>query len=124
MLKHLRQRIVLALQESTLVILASSGPAGLEISPCECRSEGLRLLLLIPGTSEHLVNIELNPQVAITQDHWRLAGKAKPVQNQQCFQAGYGKKLLQVLPSRFEFLAQDTNQVVETIDIDEDDRRD
>lgn len=123
MLKHLRQRIVQVLQESKVVALASSGPAGLEISPCECWSEGIRLFVLIPSTSEHLVNIELNPQVAITQDHWRLVGTAKPAQNQTHFQAGerYGKKPLEVHPSRFEFMAQDSNQVVETIDIGEDD---
>lgn len=103
--------------------LASNGPAGLEISPCEYRLEGQRLFLLIPGTSEHLVNIELNPQVAITLDHWRLVGIASAVNDQKFYQAGEGcfENLLEVLPSRFEFLTPDTNQVIETIDIAEED---
>jgi hypothetical protein len=123
MLEHLRRRIMEALQEYNTVTLATSGPAGLEISPCESRADGLNLILLVPTTSEHLVNIETEPQVAITQDHWRLTGKATPTRNSALVTEAEVSQLmaLEVHPCRFEFLTQVTHQVVETIDIYEDD---
>ncbi len=123
MLEHLRRRIVEALREEKTVNLATHGPAGLEISPCEARSDGLTLFLLIPATSEHLVNIEANPEVAITQDHWRLTGTAiSPCDSLLCPETEQsGLTRMVVCASRFEFLAKDTLQVMETIDIGEDD---
>ena len=119
MLAHLRRRIVEALRQQKTVMLASCGPAGLEIGPCEARADGLRLILLIPATSEHLVNIEENPEVAITQDHWRLSGIATAARDHPlCPEAEQsGLAPLIVRPCRFEFLTQDTHQVAETIDI-------
>jgi hypothetical protein len=123
MLEHLRRRIVEALQEENTVNLATSGPAGLEISPCEVRSDELTLFLLIPATSEHFVNIEANPDIAITQDHWRLTGTATPQgADIVCPETERSGLIpLMVRPLRFEFLTHDTHQVVETIDFSEDD---
>jgi hypothetical protein len=118
MLEHLRQRIVTTLQAQSTVNLATNGPAGLEISPCESRADGLELILLIPATSEHLVNIEADPTVAVTQDHWRLTGvviddcdKPEGMNGLSLFAQ------VRVHPSRFEFLTPDTHQVIETIDV-------
>lgn len=123
MLEHLRQRVVDALQQESTVTLATSGPAGLEISPCESKRNGLNLILLIPATSEHWVNIEAQPLVAVTQDHWRLTGTAMlPYDTTILSEAVTAElKALEVHPLRFEFLTQNTHQVVETIDIGDDD---
>jgi hypothetical protein len=35
------------------------------------------LYLLIPATSDHLYNLEHEPQVVLTTDHWQLRGSVK-----------------------------------------------
>ena len=59
MLNHLRAKAEQAFSAARSVILASSGPAGLQADSVLCRSEGLCLYLLVPRTSDQLLNLEV-----------------------------------------------------------------
>lgn len=123
MLVHLRTRIIEKLSRAEIVMLATSGPAGVQISACPARPVGLRLYILLSVTSEHLVNLEHNPDAAIIQDLWRLSGTAAPFELASPFSETEARwhRVVEVRPRRFEFLASDAVQVLETIDVEETD---
>jgi hypothetical protein len=123
MLSHLKQRIVEALAKTSSATLATSGPAGLQISLCPYRTDDLRLFVLLPSQSEHLVNLEAKPEIAVTADSWRLFGsahRAEPDCMPQSWQTGKSAWLdvIVITPSRFEFVEPGDANVRETIDVD------
>lgn len=81
MLDKLRDRATQTLAESGLCTLATTGPAGLQASMVPCASQGIILYLLVPDTSDHLFNLESEPEVAVTAENWRLRGAAEIVQD-------------------------------------------
>lgn len=126
MLAHIRARILEKLVEAGSVMLASSGTAGIQISACPARPVGLRLYLLIPAMSDHLLNLEQDPIVTITSDLWRLNGLAR-LRGTPCpftdVEARW-HRVVEIRPSLFEFLSEDGQQVAETIDVEESDLAD
>jgi hypothetical protein len=79
MLDHFRQRAADTLAGPKSATLATSGPGGLQADAFPCQAVGLRLYLLVPRTSEHLVNLEGDPSVVVTAEGWRLRGEARVV---------------------------------------------
>jgi hypothetical protein len=39
-------------------------------------ASGVQLYLLLPSTSDHLLNLEHDPSVAVTTDGWQVLGRA------------------------------------------------
>jgi hypothetical protein len=76
MIQPLRERAEQAFSEASTLLLASSGPAGLQCEPVNCLAEGLRLYLLVPRSSDQLLNLEQSPQVLLTTEHWQLRASA------------------------------------------------
>ena len=76
MLDYARQRAAEALRIPRSVVLATSGPAGMQVGEYPCESVGLRLYLLLPQTSDHLFNLENNPAVSLLASAWELKGEA------------------------------------------------
>lgn len=81
MLDKLRDRAAQILAETNLCTLATTGPAGLQASMVRCAGRGITLYLLVPNTSDHLFNLESDPEVAATTETWRLRGTADLVQD-------------------------------------------
>jgi hypothetical protein len=77
MLDYARQRAGEALKTSTRAVLATSGPAGLQISEVACQAVGVALYLWVPRTSDHLFNLEQDPHVTLLSAGWEVRGKAK-----------------------------------------------
>lgn len=77
MLEHLRRRIAAALADTHTVTLATFGPADLQASTLPCEADEMRLFVLVPRTSDQLFNLENNPSVVATADHWELRGHAR-----------------------------------------------
>lgn len=77
MLDHLYTAITAAIMPVQRATLATSGPAGLLAHVLPCVADGVRLFLLLPQTSDHLLNIEASPTVAIATDAWRMLGNAR-----------------------------------------------
>jgi len=80
MLNHLRQHIATTLAAVRSATLATSGPAGLQAQVVPCVASGIQLYLLLPRTSDHLLNIEHDPAVVVvTTAEWQVFGRAQIV---------------------------------------------
>ena len=79
MLDKLRQQAMEILAENESCILSTTGPAQLQASVVHLAVYDNRLYLLIQATSDHLFNLEHEPAVVLTTQHWQLRGTAVPV---------------------------------------------
>lgn len=77
MLDHLRQRIAAALAPARAATLATGGPAGLQADLLPCAASDLLLYLLLPRTSDHLLNLEADSLVVVTAADWQMRGRAR-----------------------------------------------
>ncbi len=58
------------------MILASSGPAGVQVSEVKYEARGLELYLLVPQTSDHIFNLEADPCVTLLTPLVEIKGNA------------------------------------------------
>lgn len=122
MLDRLRDRAAQILAETDLCTLATTGPAGLQASMVQCAGRGIALYLLVPDTSDHLFNLETEPEVAVTTETWQLHGTADLVQDsaglfstEQC----QWHTLVRITPVRLHILpSSGPANYAETIDFD------
>lgn len=77
MLDYARQRAIEALKIPRKAVLATSGPAGVQVSELPCEALELELYLLVPQTSDHLFNLENVSTVSLLTDIWDLKGEAQ-----------------------------------------------
>jgi hypothetical protein len=77
MLDHLRQKAVQTLASVRFVILSSCGPADIQSSRVSCTAQDLILYVLVPHSSDQLLNLEQNPRVVAATDEWDLHGTAR-----------------------------------------------
>ena len=73
---YARQHAIEALSQPRRVVLATSGPAGVQAGEFPCEAKGLALYLLLPRTSDHLFNLEHNATASLLSAGWELNGKA------------------------------------------------
>lgn len=92
MLNYARQRAIDALKIPRKAVLATNGPAGLQAGEFPCQAAGLSVYLLLPGTSDHLFNLEHDPHVALLTAGWELKGKAQRI---TAGEMDYGSSLMQ-----------------------------
>jgi hypothetical protein len=126
MLDHLRKQVTDALAQASQVSLTTGGIAGLQTSVLKCESSGLRLYTLMPQTSDHLVNIEHNPECVAVTDRWELRGTARRVALSEypglalahAPDAKWGA-LIEIQPKRLQIARQAGISDATTIDIDE-----
>jgi len=124
MLEHLRQRVIKVLASVQAVTLTSSGAAGLQASHLPCEAVETELFVLVPRASDHLFNIETQPEVMIIDDTWNLRGQARlvptpdlPPELRQHPQAKWSTALV-IHPTRLNVLSLETGNPIETIDLD------
>ena len=79
MLDYARQRIRETLRIARKVVLATSGPAGVQAGEFRCEALELNLYLLVPRTSDHLFDLEHNSTVTLVTSNWQLKGEAKVI---------------------------------------------
>jgi hypothetical protein len=79
MLDYARQHAIEALKIPRKAVLATIGPAGLQASEVPCEAIGLNLYLLVPGTSDHLFNLEYGSSVTVLTAGWELKGEAQVI---------------------------------------------
>lgn len=123
MLDKLRDRTTQLLAETDLCTLATSGPAGLQASMVHCAGRGITLYLLVPDTSDHLFNLESEPEVVVTAETWYLHGIAEPVRGStDVFSAEQGQwhTVVRITPVRLHILPGQggAGNYAETIDFD------
>ncbi|MCE7988411.1 MAG: hypothetical protein DYG89_45215 [Caldilinea sp. CFX5] len=122
MLDRLRERATQILAATQLCTLATTGPAGIQASMTPCVAQGTTLYLLAPDTSEHLFNLEVAPEVAVTTEHWHLHGTAVITQEGAALFAAEQRQwhtAIRVTPLRLHILPDsDMGTHAETIDFD------
>jgi hypothetical protein len=79
MLDYARQHAIEALNRPQIVVLATSGPAGVQAGEFPCEAQGLVIYLLLPRTSDHLFNLEHDSSATLLAEGWELTGEAQIV---------------------------------------------
>ena len=123
MLNHLRQRVTETLSTARTATLSTHGAAGIQANVFPCESVDLGLYLLVPRTSDHLFNLEHNPEVVVTTETWQVRGTA-------CIAQEYPPELgllqqpgaawcevLAVRPARIQIEPRNGSGYAETIDV-------
>lgn len=127
MLTHIRRRIEAALAPVRWITLASSGPAGVQASRLPCEARRTRLYVLLPATSDHLFNLESQPEVVLVEETWQIEGRARILPADQrpagLFEAhlpeALGDLVIEVQPDRFTFVRPGQWGASETLDLGE-----
>lgn len=127
MLDHLRQRVMEALASVQTATLSTYGEAALQATLLPCEAIDLQLYLLLPATSDHLLNLESHPNIVVTTPDWQLRGTAVCLD-----QASYPphlslwqrpeaqwSRLLEVRPSQLNIRRPNGWGFSETIDIED-----
>jgi hypothetical protein len=81
MLNHLQRRLISVLAEPAQATLATGGPAGVQACVVRYVVAGPRLLLLVPATSEHLINIAATDVAIVASMHWHIHGRARVLEH-------------------------------------------
>jgi len=126
MLNHLRQHIAATLASAQSATLATSGPAGLQAQVAACAANGIQLYLLLPRTSDQLLNLEHNRAVVVTTAEWQLYGRARVVATtegaaaQQLLEApdAAWSVVVEVQPTRVSIAQREGWGAAETIDLE------
>jgi hypothetical protein len=125
MLAHLRRQVVQTIAGTRTVALSTSGPAGLQSSRLPCEASDIELYVLVPRVSDHLFNLETQPDVAVVNETWNLNGQARVVTRAVCPsklaqrpEAAWSD-VIRIHPTRLTLLCKETGNPVETIDVDE-----
>ena len=125
MLDYARQRAIEALRLPHKVVLATSGPAGVQAGEFPCEAIGLNLYLLVPQTSDQLFNLEQDPKVTLLAAGWEMKGKAQTISpDTAVLELGLLREagaqwcvLVRVHPCQLQIRRQDGWGYLETIDL-------
>ncbi len=123
MLDYARERAREVLKIPRTAVLATDGPAGLQLSELPCQALGLAVYLLLPPTSDHAFNLERSPAVTLLAATWELKGIARIVVGEKVDlellrqPESEWSVLVQVAPSRIHILGDRGWGNVETIDL-------
>jgi hypothetical protein len=123
MLDKLRDRATQISAETLFCTLATTGPAGIQASMVHCAGRGTTLYVLVPDTSDHLFNLEIESEVAVTAETWHLRGTADIIQDRNdVFSADQSQwhTVVRVTPVRLHILPAKGGPAnyAETIDFD------
>jgi hypothetical protein len=126
MLDHLKQRVARILASTEKATLSTSGPAGIQARIFPCEAVEVCLYLLVPGTSDHLLNLEQNPFAVVSTPGWQLRGTARALPQQGVpadlqlprSPAGTGCVLVEIRASQLQIYRRNGWGFSETIDID------
>jgi hypothetical protein len=126
MLNHLRQHVAATLQGARSATLATTGPAGLLAHVVPCAANDIQLYLLLPRTSDHLLNLEHEPSVVVTTAEWQVRGRARVLSAMEWpsspalaqVPGARWSVLIEVTPTRVEIAQREGWGAAETIDLE------
>ncbi len=123
MLDYARERARQVLKIPRTAVLATNGPAGLQLSELPCEARGLEIYLLLPQTSDHAFNLEHNPAITLLTTAWEMQGKARVAGREETDlellrrPEGEWSVLVQITPSRIHIFGKRGWGNAETIDL-------
>jgi hypothetical protein len=113
---HLQQRIEALFHQHERVTLATCGAAGPQISLVTARANGLTLVLFVPHTSDHLFNLEQQPELVLLTPTWKLHGRGVAAPEHPIAPPHAWQTAVRVVPVRLHILNDDSQNSVETLD--------
>ena len=127
MLDHLRHLVIEALASVRAATLSTYGPAELQATLLPCESVELRLYMLLPATSDHVLNLHERSEVVVTAPGWQLRGTAAIAESGSYPQEmellrkpeAQWSRLVEVRPAILHIRRRQGWGYKETIDIDE-----
>jgi hypothetical protein len=125
MLDYVRQHAIEVLKIPRRAVLATSGPAGVQVSEFPCEALGLELYLVVPQTSDHLFNLEHVSTVTVLTTQWELKGEVQIISSITMDLAlnilrepeAKWSMLVRVRPCKLQILKEEGWGNLETIDI-------
>lgn len=125
MLDYARERAVEVLKNSSIAVLATYGPAGLQASEFPCEARDLTLYLLVPWTSNQLFNLEFDPSVTLLSAEWELKGRAETISHNTLEQdllllreaGAEWCALLRVIPNKIQIRKENGWGYAETLEL-------
>jgi hypothetical protein len=113
---HLRKQVDQLLSKFQRVILVSCGPAGPHASHVVSELHDGCLILQIQRTSDHLFNLELQPDLTVLTPEWELVGTGQILPTNAAVFLHSWQARIKVIPVRLHVLDPDNLRRVETID--------
>lgn len=125
MLDYARQRATEILKTPNRATLATSGPAGVQAGQFPCEAVGLELYLLVPGTSDHLFNLEHDPCVTLLSTAWEVKGEAQIIPSDAPYPSlgitlepyAHWCRLVRVVPFQIQVRREEGWGNLETLDL-------
>ena len=112
---YLEQHVVEQFARYKSATLATFGEAGLQLSRVDYLSQYLRLYLLLPHGSDHLFNMEQQPEIILLSPSWRLNGRIAGVYRNPVAPPQHWH-IVEVCPVQLHILSEKGYSSVETID--------
>src|SRR5690606_3540353 len=100
------------------VIVVTCGPAGPQVSQATSRVWQERLLVLVQRTTDHLFNLEMQPEIVILTPGWELHGSAEVLLAEGPVWVEPWQAAILVQPARLHILEPGTFKRVETVDFE------
>ena len=117
--KHLQQRVRELLTRYETASLATCGQAGPQIMSVPYRIQQLNLYLFVPHGSDHLFNLETQPELVLLSPEWELHGRGHEVApNGDIAPLHTWQVVVSVQPVRLHILTTDGSGYSETIDFE------
>ena len=117
--KHLWQRVESLLRKSNQAVLATCGGTEPQASVVHYQTHDVLLYLFVAHTSDHLFNLELNPDLVLLAPQWELHGRGYVMRNGVTAPPQAWQVIVQVQPLRIHILNADGSGYAETIDLED-----
>ncbi|NTW04294.1 MAG: hypothetical protein HGA19_24025 [Oscillochloris sp.] len=125
MLRQLHHHVIAALAGEHSATLATYGPAGLHAHVLPCAVVGMRLYVLLPSTSDQLLNLEVDPDAVVVTSAWMVRGRAYVCTSAECpaeldlwrTPESLWSVVVEVLPCRVTIAHQEGWGASETVDL-------
>ncbi|MBZ0298716.1 MAG: pyridoxamine 5'-phosphate oxidase family protein [Anaerolineae bacterium] len=115
---HLQQQIEELLAQDETVTLATCGQAGPQISHVPYATHQSHLYLFVPYSSDHLFNLETQPELVLLSPGWKLSGQGDTKQDTSLAAPYTWQAVITVHPRRLHILSEDGQSSIETIDFE------
>lgn len=114
--KDIRQRVVELFSKYKTATLATCGEAGVQVSSVNYQTQQLTVYLLLPSYSDHLFNLETQPELVLLSPAWKLYGRKLEEVKSMILATQMWQTTIAVQPLRLHVNDENRNHIVETID--------
>ncbi len=116
--KHLWQRVESLLTQYDQAVLATCGAAGPQASVVHYQMQASRLIVYVAHASDHLFNLETQPELVLLSPEWKLHGRGFVIQENGLVSPPSWQVIVRIQPLRLHILNADGSGYAETIDIE------